>query len=92
MIPWRVYFLFLQDHAQWIGTYGEMISLNLHGDKIPPDGCCDPNQGKETLEDGTRKEEECFLRDTLKGIEPMGYFPSTMTLALEGPRCHHIDP
>jgi hypothetical protein len=30
--------LLLQDHARRIGTYGEMISSDLHSAKIPPDG------------------------------------------------------
>jgi hypothetical protein len=44
-----------------------------------------PARGRETPEDGTRKEEECFLRDTLANLDPGGSYPSTMTLALEGP-------
>jgi len=28
------------------GTYGEMIISDLHGAKIPPNGCCDPSQGQ----------------------------------------------
>jgi hypothetical protein len=30
MSPWRAYLLMLQSHIRWIGTYGEMISLDLH--------------------------------------------------------------
>jgi hypothetical protein len=44
-----------------------------------------PTRGRETPKDGTRKEEGCFPRDTLAGLDPRGSFPSTMTLALEGP-------
>jgi hypothetical protein len=29
----------VQDHAQWIGTHGEMINLTSMGLKSPPDGC-----------------------------------------------------
>jgi hypothetical protein len=25
--------------TRWTGTHGEMISLDLHGAEIPPDGC-----------------------------------------------------
>jgi hypothetical protein len=44
-----------------------------------------PTKGRETPEDGTRKEERRFPRDTLAGLDPGGSFPSTMILALEGP-------
>jgi hypothetical protein len=44
-----------------------------------------PTKGRETPEDGTRKEEGNFPRDTLAGLETGGYFPSTMKLALEFP-------
>jgi len=44
-----------------------------------------PTRGKETPENGTRKKEERFPRDTLAGLDPRGSCPSTMTLALEGP-------
>jgi len=44
-----------------------------------------PTRGKETLEDGTRKEEGHFPRDILAGLDPRGSCPSTMALALEGP-------
>jgi hypothetical protein len=27
------------DRYRWTGTHGEMISSDLHGAKIPPDGC-----------------------------------------------------
>jgi hypothetical protein len=43
MNPWRGYLLLLQDFAQWTGTYGGMIRLDLHRDEIPTDGCCDHN-------------------------------------------------
>ena len=41
----------------------------------------EPNQVKIN----TGKEEGCFPQDTLAGLDPGGSFPSTMTLALEGP-------
>jgi hypothetical protein len=47
MSPWRAYLLLMQDHARRTGTYGEMISSDLHGAKIPLNGCCDPSPGAE---------------------------------------------
>jgi len=44
-----------------------------------------PTRGRETPKDGTRKKEGCFPRDTLAGLDPGVYFPSTMTMALEAP-------
>jgi hypothetical protein len=44
-----------------------------------------PTRGRETPKDGTKKEEGCFPRDTLEGLDPGGSFHSIMTLALEGP-------
>jgi hypothetical protein len=32
-------FVDVAGHTQWTGTYGEMISSNLHRDENPPDGC-----------------------------------------------------
>jgi hypothetical protein len=34
-----------------------------------------PTKGKETPEDGTRKEEGGFPRDTLAGLDPGGVLP-----------------
>jgi len=44
-----------------------------------------PTRGKETPEDGTRKEGGRFPQDTLVGLDLGGSCPSAMTLALEGP-------
>jgi hypothetical protein len=85
MNPWRAYLLLLQDHARWKCTYGEMISSDLHGAESPTDGCCDPNQGQRDTRGWHHEGRRTFSRDTLAGLDPGGSFPSTMTLALEGP-------
>jgi hypothetical protein len=72
MSPWRAYLLFPQDHARWTATYGEMISSDLQGLKAHQMDVVTPSKGRETPEDGTRKEEECFLRDTLAGLDQGG--------------------
>jgi hypothetical protein len=57
MIPWRAYLLFLQDHAQWTGTYGEMISSDLHGAESPQMDVVTLARGKEMSETCTREKE-----------------------------------
>ena len=84
MNPWRVYLLFLQDHAQWTGAYGEMISLDLHGAKIPQMDVVTSARGKEMSETFTRKK-RLFTIDTLVDLDPRGSFSSTWMLALGGP-------
>ena len=84
MSPCRAYLL-LQDHAQRTGTYAEMISSDLHGAKIPPDGCCDPNQEQRDTKAYTEEKGEFSTIDTLAGLDLRGSFPPTMMLALEGP-------
>jgi len=58
MSPWRAYFLLLQDHAQWIGTYGEMISSDLHGAESPHMDVVTPTRAErcQRLARGKRKD------------------------------------
>jgi hypothetical protein len=60
MNPWRAYLLLLQDFAQWIGTYGGMISLDLHGAESPQMDVVTPTRGREIPEACTRKKEGRF--------------------------------
>jgi hypothetical protein len=85
MSPWRAYLLLLQDHARWTGTYGEMISSDLHGAESPQMDVVTPARGREMSETCTRKKEGCFTRDTLADLDPGGSCSSTWTLALGGP-------
>ena len=47
--------MLLQDFAQWTGTYGGMISLDLHGAESIQMDDLTPIRGIETLETCTRK-------------------------------------
>jgi hypothetical protein len=64
-----VYLLLLQDLARRTGTYGGMISSDLHGAESPQMDAVTPTRGRETPEDCTRKKEGRFLRDTLTGLD-----------------------
>jgi hypothetical protein len=87
MSPWRAYLLLLQDFARWTGTYGEMISSNLHGAESPQMDVVTPARGREMSETCTRKKEGFFTKDTLADLDPDpgGSCSSTWTLALRGP-------
>jgi hypothetical protein len=41
----------LQDHARWIGTYGEMIRSDLHGAEIPQMDVATPTRGERDVRD-----------------------------------------
>jgi hypothetical protein len=84
MSPWRAYLL-LQDHVRWTGTYGEMISSDLHGAESPQMDVVTPARGREMSETCTKKREGCLTGDTLGDLDLGGYFSSTWTLALGGP-------
>jgi hypothetical protein len=85
MSPWRAYLLLLQDHARWTGTYGEMISSDLHGAESPQMDVVTPARGREMSETCTREKEGRFTGDTLADLDPGGSCSSTWTLALGGP-------
>jgi hypothetical protein len=76
--------LLLQDFAQWTGTYGGMIRLDLHDVESPTNGCYDPTRGKGKPEDCTKKKEGRFTMDTPVDLDPWGFFLSTWTLTVEG--------
>jgi hypothetical protein len=84
MSPRRAYFLLLQDHAQWTGTYEEVISSDLHGVESPQMDVVTQAKGREMLETCTRKKGR-FTEDTLADLDPGGFCSSTWTLALGGP-------
>jgi hypothetical protein len=46
--------------CRWIGTCGGMISLDLHGAKIPQMDVVTPSRGKNISETCTRKKQGCF--------------------------------
>jgi hypothetical protein len=75
MNPWRAYLLLLQDLARRTGTYGGMISSDLHRAKSPQMDAVTPTRGRETPEVCTRKKEGRFPRDTLAGLNPGGILP-----------------
>jgi hypothetical protein len=85
MSPWRAYLFLLQDLARRTGTYGGMISSDLHGAKNPQMDVVTQTKGRETPKDCTGKKEGSFPQDTLAGLDPRGSFLSTRTLTLEGP-------
>jgi hypothetical protein len=72
MNPWRAYLLLLQDFARWTGTYGGMISSDLHGAESPQMDVVTPTRGRETPEACTRKKEGRCPRDTLADLDPGG--------------------
>jgi hypothetical protein len=72
MNPWRAYLLLLQDFARWTGTYGGMISSDLHGAESPQMDVVTPTRGRETPEACTRKKEGCCTRDTPTDLDPGG--------------------
>jgi hypothetical protein len=72
MSPWRTYLLLLQNHAQWTGTYGEMISSNLQGDESPYMDVVTPSRSREMSKTCTREKEGRFTRDTLENLDPGG--------------------
>ena len=84
MNPWRAYLL-LQGLAQWTGTYGRMISLDLHGVESPQMDIVTPTRDKETPETCTRKKEGCCTRDTLADLDPGGSCLSTWMLTFGSP-------
>jgi hypothetical protein len=53
--PMEGVLVFVAGPCPWIGTYGDMISSDLHGDKNSPDGCCAPTRVIETPEDALGK-------------------------------------
>jgi hypothetical protein len=67
--------LLLQDFAQWIGTYGGMISSNLHGAESPTDGCCNPNQGQIDTEDLHQEERRTLPLRHSSRPRPRGILP-----------------
>ena len=77
MNPWRAYLLLLQDFAQWTGTYGGMISSDLHGAECPQMDVVSPTRGRETLETCNSKKEGCCNEDTPKDLDLGGSFLST---------------
>jgi hypothetical protein len=85
MSPWRAYLLLLQDHARWTGTYGEMISSDLHGTESPQMDVVTLARGREMSETFTGEKEGRFTKDTLADLDPRGSCSSTQTLALGGP-------
>jgi hypothetical protein len=46
MNPWRAYLLLLQDFARWTGTYGRMISSDLHEAESPQMDVVTPTKGR----------------------------------------------
>jgi hypothetical protein len=72
MSPWRAYFLFLQDHAQWIGVYGEMIRSNLQGDESPYMDVVTPSRIREMSKTCTREKKGRFTEDTLENLDLAG--------------------
>jgi hypothetical protein len=85
MSPWRAYFLLLRDHARWKGTYGEMISSDLHGAESPHMDAVTPARGREMSETCNREKEGRFTGDTLADLVLGGSCSCTQTLALRGP-------
>ena len=75
MSPWRAYLLLLQDHAWRTGTYGEMISSNLHRAKSPLNGCWDPSQGQTYTRGLHRRKRRMFHYRQLGRPGPMDLFP-----------------
>ena len=63
------------DHARQTGTYGEMISSDLHGAKSPPDGCCDPNQGTRDTKGWHQERRRMFPLIHYGRPRPRGVFP-----------------
>jgi hypothetical protein len=77
MSPWREYLFLLQDHARWTGTYGEMISSDLHGVEIPHMDVVTLAKGREMSKTCTREKDGYFTGDTLEYLNLGGSFSST---------------
>jgi hypothetical protein len=85
MSPWRAYLLLLQDFARWTGTYGGMISSDLHGAEIPQMDVVTPPGGKRNQRLAPGRKKDVAPGDTLTDLDPGGSFLSTWTLTLERP-------
>jgi hypothetical protein len=85
MNPWRAYLLLLQDFARWTGTYGGMISSDLHRDESPQMDVVTPTKGRDTPETCTRKKEGRCTKDTPTDLDLGGCCLSTWTLTFGSP-------